>query len=193
VTPTPFAPTVTFRDFLRDQGRRALVRWFTLRYSVIAVAFWTLALTLGAWLTHWGLAWLAWALLLAWTYFALPALMVQVQAIVDVLGYYITGRTHFYPLLLELANTEEFRRKTDPLSPGAQRFLRRTERLFVFAGNTTPIVGIAVWAFIVLVRMPARAHVRVTRTELKHAVSTARHIESVAAHEFAGRHFAGAA
>lgn len=181
------------RRFGADQVRRLALRWVVVRYSFLAAVFWCLAIVAGAWLEHFGLGAVAWFLLAVWCYFALPGLLVQIQYLVDVASYVLTGETLFFPRILEMVEHGRARQRIEELPPSAQRFVHATRRVFLFAGNTSPLIGVAFWALIVLLRMPASAHVRqpvTSRAEVRAALRMARRIEFAAVEGFAWRQFA---
>jgi hypothetical protein len=169
---------------------RLETRWLVVRYAVMAMSFWTGVVVLGAWLQHFDLVWI-WRLLeVAWLYFMLPGIIVHLQMITDLLNYAATGNTRFFPLMQELVDSGEADRRMEALPPAAKRFVKATAPIFALAAFTSPLVAPALWAVVVLVRMPASAHSRAgARGDAKRALRMAKRIERSVVGEFAEKQF----
>lgn len=139
------------------QRHRLGLRLFVMGNAVLAAAFWLGMRATWILLHHAGLAWIAWAILMTWFVIALPALLIQVQALADLASYLLTGRVHFFPLNRARANDAGAEGEASPLS---ERTIRRIAAVVWAFGVCSPISAFATWTYIVVMRLPASARAR---------------------------------
>jgi hypothetical protein len=169
---------------------RLETRWLVVRYAALAMVFWTGVVLLGAWLHHFGLVWVWRTFEVVWFYFMLPGIIAHLQMITDLLNYAATGTTRFFPLMQELIESGEVDRRFEQLPPETKRFLKFTMPIFSVAAITSPLIAPALWAMVVLVRMPASAHARAaSRGDAKRALRMAHRFEASSVEEFAEKQF----
>ena len=179
-------PSLSAKAFLSYQSQRLGLRWTVIRFSVQATVFWTLAILAGSWLQYWHLAPLWWAFLVAWAFLALPGLVTHIQLISDVLAYAVSGKTYFFPRVLAATETDEYDRRLRQLP----RHIKPLVSVFLYAAYTSPLMGVALWCVVVLLRLPAKAHAEqraIAAQEIRLAIATARRIEFAGAEDWAGR------
>jgi hypothetical protein len=126
-----------------------------------------------------GLRWVAWLILGTWTVIALPALVLQFQALADLLSYSVTGRLHFFPLATARANNEE--PTTSLMSP---KTLRRVVIVIWSFGLLSPISAFATWTVLVIMRLPKHAQVAVEPIptfafEVRRVFNTERRLDTI--------------
>jgi hypothetical protein len=181
--------------FLGIQARRVVLRWFVIAAALRSLAFWTLAILGAAWLVHWGFGWAVAVLAGAWFYFLIPVVLTQLQLIVDVLSCGITGRSIFFPRVLEMIENDELNKRRMSQPPRVRRYIRATQLIYKVAGDTSPLAAVATWSLIVLIRMPLTAHrkaIPVARSEIYKAIDIGHKVEHAAVEAFAERMLAGA-
>jgi hypothetical protein len=178
-------------SFLRIQLRRALLRGIVLFYAVLMLAFWTFAIALLAWLRARDLGVIQFLLGVVYAYFVLPSLVVQLSVMVDLLAYIATGKTKMFQYWRRTADHEEMQRRYEQLTPGVRRYLDVFGPAFRFAGSVSPLIALELWAWVVLYRLPERAHstAPITRTELRRALAFGRDVERSIVEDFAERQF----
>ncbi len=189
----------TLRAWLQLQLLRLTTRAAIMASGILAAAFWTAALILGAWLQSFGLAWLAWMLLAVWCVLALPALYVDAILLADLLNYLLTGRTYFFPIMERVthaATNEEVMRilhellpsawlpaHPPQLGPAAARVRAILSRLGVVIALTSPFGCLSSWAMLVLLRAPASVQEREQR--VRWAMRDKRQMERILYRRFA--------
>jgi hypothetical protein len=177
--------------FWQLQARRFELRFMVMRYALVSVLFWTFAMLVVAWLRTIGLEAVAWIAGIIWLYFAVPTLYVHAQFILDVLGYAIMRRTYFFPELRKMAEDEEAEpRRIAAMTPRARAVYLALRPYFRAASFTSPLVGVATWSLIVLVRMPSSAHLQRTeaRSEMIRVIRIGRGIETIVTDRYTGLH-----
>jgi hypothetical protein len=137
--------------WLRYQKARVHVRLLALARAACAAIFWTVALITGTWLVHWELGWLARLLLIAWITVSLPAIMLQVAMLLDVMNYVVTRRILVLPYLHEVLGSESAQNNS-PVG-------RITDWVAAIALVTSPLSGVATWSFHVLSDLPQSARI----------------------------------
>jgi hypothetical protein len=177
---------------LREGARRLAMRWLVMKYTVGAMLFWSAFFVGSAWLRHWGVGGVAAILFGVWLYFALPALYIQLQLMLDLLSFGLTRTTYFFPLLRAMANAGIAEDRVAAMSTRQRAAFDRLQKAFVFAGNTSPLIGVSFWALIVLARLPERAHQRrsgdvASFSELRRIAALGRKIELAITEPFASR------
>lgn len=185
---------LTVKRFLTEQMRRLEVRWFVVQFALLSLGFWTLAILASSWLIALGIGWLRWPLFLVWLVLALPAIVTQLQLLVDILSYGITGRLHFYPLMLEMVNSGEYERRLAMLPPDVQRFIAAVSPITTAVAFTTPFIALTIWSAIVLVRTRGVEQIEIDRRiirkhEMRRALELTRRFETATVAEFAEKHF----
>lgn len=142
--------------WLELQQQRFVLRWIIIRPGLISAVFWAIALIGDSWLRSWGLQYLGFVALGLWIGLSFPIIYVQGSLILDLMGYVLTGRTSFFPRLMQ-AGKEAHERlvSAEAAAPRLQRYLNAFVKLL---GNTSPISCLATWAMVVLVRMPESVH-----------------------------------
>lgn len=136
------------------QVHRLRFRLFVIAQAFVAAVFWLFMASLWSLLHQTGLAWVAWLLLGSWIVIALPALVLQLQALADLVSYAITGRLHFFPL--NNARAKNADPSSSNLSPNT---LRRMVIVIWSFGLLSPISAFATWTFLVIMRLPKHAQV----------------------------------
>jgi hypothetical protein len=187
-------------SFLREQLRRLSLRWYVIRYALIALAFWTVSLAATAWLVQFGYSWVRWPLFVAWFVLAAPGIVAQLQLLVDVLSYGMTGRMNFFPLMIEIVDSGEIERRFRGLPYRVQRTTELVIRVVNAIGDTSPLSPLAIWSAVVLLRTPVMVerarHSRAMRegvslrAEMREATTLTRRFEAATVQEFAERHLA---
>ncbi|MEX1185335.1 MAG: hypothetical protein WEA80_01940 [Gemmatimonadaceae bacterium] len=143
---------------ISDQPRRLWLRGIVLLHGIIAAAFWTAALIGWSMLENAGFGVVPWALLVIWILVSLPSLVLHSQIITDLVSYVLTGRTHFFPLMLEIANAGVPQDHLSDLGPAGRRAVRIFSGFATLAWFTSPVGSIAIWSLVVLTRLPKDAH-----------------------------------
>jgi hypothetical protein len=147
---------LTFWGWQRLRLRfRALVLW----EGVKAGAFWVLLLAIAAYLAAAGFAWVAALLLAIWLFFALPTLAIQAAIFADLFNYTFTRRVYllrtFERLRKEQVESQEMAlARIRVTQPGLYWYLRGASA----ASNTSPLTPLSLWAMLVLLRLPSKAH-----------------------------------
>jgi hypothetical protein len=138
------------RTFFAHQFGRLVLRLLIIAAGLISALFWTAVVLGAAYLAGIGLGALAFAIMVAWTIFSLPQMLVQVGLIFDLLWYVATGRTLLFPILNEL------NRFAHSVPTGNRKLLHT---MTAVASATSPFSCLSLWAIVVLTRMPESAHV----------------------------------
>jgi hypothetical protein len=168
-------PASTFgRDFLI----RAEVRFLVLREGALSAVIWAGAAVAALWLHQvgWGAA-LPW-LFGVWFIAALPVMYLDLALILDMVGYVFTGRVSFFPTLVAFSKSTSAAERNELsgalVPPGfSPRSLTDSDEIrlaeieshsivrFVvgFLDASSPFSSLAMWALIVLARIPADRHV----------------------------------
>lgn len=139
------------REFLRDQRRRAGLRVRVLWCGVISAVFWTVALALWTVSERSGFSWLPALIFAAYLLVTAPLLAGQAILIADLIGYVIVGKIFAYPALMTAG--QEWQRA----NPGPPR-ISPALRVIFFLADASPLSALAVWALVVLSRMPSTVH-----------------------------------
>lgn len=151
----PSPPTDTVRSFLRYQFFRAKVRFRTLFLGIEAALFWFVALLAAAWMSEKGFGLLAVILLTLYIIASLPALLIQVLLICDLVIFALSRKSVFYPAMHALSAVPEGTVKRNSRN---RSILRGIAQLTT---RTSPLAPIGFWAMIVLARLPQSAYVQV--------------------------------
>ena len=165
--------------FLRAFGWRAQVRLLLVARGVATAVLWTLAALGAAWLKYYGFGAVVPWIFVVWFIAALPMMYLDLSLILDMIGYVVTGKVHFFPTMMAIqgaSSIEESFAFAASLTPAGQRptavlteadrarFLILKSSLLVrvvlrFLDLTSPFGCFSLWAMIVLARIPASAHV----------------------------------
>lgn len=145
---------ITWRYQLWRIRFRAYVLWQALG----AALFWFGMMLLSGLLNANGIGWLAWIVVGGWLFFAIPGLLFQIQTIADIASYLLTGRTTFYPAIMQRLESGEVDRQFNELPLEVRKFVHRVLPIVGFASDTSPLSALATWASIVLARLPLSAH-----------------------------------
>ncbi len=147
---------------------RLRFRTYVMAQALLTALFWfTVAVISGA-LNIRGYGGVAWVIVTVWLLFAIPGLLFQIQTIGDIASYLLTGRTTFYPAVLQRLKSGETERQFKQLPMGAQRFIIRIAPMVGFASDVSPLSAIASWGSIVLARLPSVAHEPPPKLELRY-------------------------
>jgi hypothetical protein len=121
--------------------------------------FWVLLLAVAARIAAANATWLAVVLLGVWLFFALPTLAIQGAIFADLFNYVFTRRVYL------LRNFERLRKEQQESQEMAIARIRLTQpglywylRTAIAASNTSPLTPLAMWAMLVLLRLPSKAH-----------------------------------
>lgn len=138
----------------RLQFRAALV-W----EGIKACLFWVVLLAIGVRLSASGFQWATAGLFLLWFFFAIPTLAIQCAIFADLFNYIFTKRVYLLRTFersraetTESADTALARIRLS--NPGLYHYLR----IAIAAANTSPLTPLAMWAMLVLLRLPSKAH-----------------------------------
>lgn len=130
--------------FTNLQLARIQIRAYVLSRGLASAFFWTAAVILGAWLEHFGMAWLGWTLFSAWLFISAPALLLQVLLVLDLLFFGLTRRALVYPVL-----HMGMSRGGKPVAPPSSRS-RLWATVAHVATVTSPLSALATWTCCVL-------------------------------------------
>jgi hypothetical protein len=137
---------------------RLRFRAYVMAQAFLTALFWFAVLVISGALNQYGLGSIAWIVVSVWLFFGIPGLLFQVQTIADITSYIFTGRTTFYPAILERVKSGETERQFNQLPPNVRRFILRILPVVGFAADVSPLSAIASWGSIVLARLPSVAH-----------------------------------
>ena len=114
--------------------------------------------SLSSFLNQIGIGWMIWGLCAAWLFLALPMMLFQLRVIADIAGYVLTGKTIYFPVMLESVRTGEAERQFNALPEDRKRDIVRLWPFVWAAGVVSPLSALAAWSFLILVRLPHSAH-----------------------------------
>lgn len=137
---------------------RLRFRTYVMAQALLTALFWfTIAAISGA-LNQRGFGGVAWIIVAVWLFLAIPGLLFQVQTIADIASYILTGRTTYYPAMVQRLKSGETVRQFQQLPPTVRNFVVRIAPWVGFASDVSPLSAIASWGSIVLARLPSVAH-----------------------------------
>jgi len=149
----------SWTEFWRYQATRFKFRGIVVREAVIAATFWVVLLAAIGQAAQRGNHLIGWSLLLLWAAFAWPVVLVQLAAFADLMNYLLSGRTFLF------TRFESVRKRHPETSEEMLARLRATNpRLYwymkgvLLTARTSPLGGLALWAALVLHRMPDSVH-----------------------------------
>jgi len=151
---------------------RLRFRAYVMAQAFLTALFWLAIAAISGELNARGLGGLAWVIVGVWLFFAIPGLLFQIQTIADIASYILTGRTTYYPAILERLKSGETERQFKQLPPNAQRFILRILPIVGFAADVSPFSAIASWGSIVLARLPSIAHEPAPKLTLRYVPFT---------------------
>lgn len=155
----PLSSKASNPTFWEWQKLRLQFRGLLLWEGVKACLFWVVFLSAAVRLAALGLKWTGALLFLTWFFFALPTLLIQAAVFADLFNYLFTRRVY-------LLRTFERKRKEQVESQEMalarirlqQPFLYYYLRLAIMTAHTSPLTPLAIWAMLVLLRLPSKAH-----------------------------------
>jgi hypothetical protein len=141
--------------FVHVQQHRAALRVTVTLFSLAPLAFW-LAVAIGmSYLDVAGFAWVGWLLVTVWGVLSAPVLLVHLSLLLAVVVYGLTQQLLLQPLPDVLEQAAVQRAAEERLPADARAVTRVVGRVLHVLQYTSPLMGVSLWALVVLARIPA--------------------------------------